>query len=256
MGKVAQNIVSKKVEEGTVAIFWLGQAGFVFKTAQGKIIYVDPYLTDSVEGVAGFKRLTPSVIEPGEVRADWVVITHLHPDHLDIDAVPEIAKRGKTRFIGPPECMGRCHELGVTRDRSVGVVQGDERDLDGVRLLAVYADHGDLAPEAVGVMLDFDFTSVYITGDTSYSPQKMDKVFSMKPEVIIPVINGRFGNLNPQEAALLTRDVHAKVAIPCHFWTFAEHNGDPLSFVEACRKEAPQVKAVLIKQGGCYIYGK
>ena len=256
MGKVAQNIVSKKVEEGTVAIFWLGQAGFVFKTAQGKIIYVDPYLTDSVEGVAGFKRLTPSVIEPGEVRADWVVITHHHPDHLDIDAVPEIAKKGKARFIGPPECMEKCRELGVSEDCLVGVVAGDERDLDGVHLLAVYADHGDLAPEAIGVVLDFDFASVYITGDTAYSPEEMDKVFSMKPEVIIPVINGRFGNLNPKEAALLTRNVCAKVTIPCHFWTFAEHNGDPLAFLEACKRETPEGKVVLIKQGGCYIYGK
>ena len=255
MGKVAQNIAGKKVEEGTVAIFWLGQAGFVFKTAQGKIIYIDPYLTDSVEGVAGFKRLTPSVIEPGEVRADWVVITHLHPDHLDIDAVPEIAKKGKARFIGPPECMEKCRELGVSEDCLVGVVAGDERDLDGVRLLAVYADHGDLAPEAIGVVFDFDFASVYITGDTSYSPEEMDKVFSMKPEVIIPVINGRFGNLNPQEAALLTRDVHAKVAIPCHFWTFAEHNGDPLAFLEACKRETPEAKVVLMKQGECYLCG-
>lgn len=255
MGKVAQNITCKRVREGTIAIFWLGQAGFVFKTAQGKIIYVDPYLTDSVEGVAGFKRLTPSVIEPGEVRADWVVITHLHPDHLDIDAVPEIAKKGKARFIGPPECMEKCRELGASEDCLVDVVAGDERDLDGVHLLAVYADHGDLAPEAIGVVLDFDFASVYITGDTSYSPEEMDKVFSMKPEVIIPVINGRFGNLNPKEAALLTRNVCAKVAIPCHFWTFAEHNGDPLAFLEACKRETPEVKVVLMKQGECYICG-
>jgi len=254
MGKVAQNIISKKVKEGTVAIFWLGQAGFVFKTSQGKIIYIDPYLTDSAEKVCGFKRLTPTVVEPYEVYADWVIITHNHPDHLDIEAIPEIARKGKTRFIGPPECMEKCYELGVSKKQLVSIVEGDEREIDGVYLTAVYADHGDLAPEAIGIVLDFKIVKVYITGDTAYTPQKMNKVFSIKPEIIIPVINGKFGNLNPEEAALLTRDVQAKVAIPCHFWTFAEHNGDPLSFIEACKKEVPGVKVVLIKQGDCYIY--
>ncbi|GAG11888.1 unnamed protein product, partial [marine sediment metagenome] len=83
--------------------------------------------------------------------------------------------------------------------------------------------------------------------------EKISKVVSMKPKVMIPVINGKFGNMDPLEAALLTRDVQAKIVIPCHFWTFAEHNGDPQSFIEACRREAPQVKVILMKQGKCYI---
>ena len=55
---------------------------------------------------------------------------------------------------------------------------------------------------------------------------------------------------------LLAREADAKVAIPCHFWTFAEHNGDPGRFIEACKEEAPDVKVELMGQGGCYIYGK
>ena len=70
------------------------------------------------------------------------------------------------------------------------------------------------------------------------------------------MINGQFGNMNPEEAAKLARDAEAKVAIPCHFWTFAEHNGDPGKFIEACRQITPEVKVELIVQGGCYVYGK
>lgn len=254
MGNVAQNIMKKKVEPGSLAIFWLGQAGFVFKTVKGEIVYIDPYLTDCVERLHGFKRLMPAVIEPLEVRANFIIITHLHEDHLDIDALPEIAKRSEIKFIGPSECMKKCYRLGIGKDHLIKIVEGDKRDLNDTGLLAVYANHGELAPEAIGVILDFQFVRVYVTGDTSYSPQKMTKAISMKPEIIIPVINGKFGNMNPEEAALLVRDVQARVAIPCHFWTFAEHDGDPASFVKACREKAPEVKVVLLKQGECYTY--
>lgn len=45
-----------------------------------------------------------------------------------------------------------------------------------------------------------------------------------------------------------------KVAIPCHFWMFAEQNGDRGAFIEACKKYAPNVTPVLISQGKEYHY--
>lgn len=252
--KIARSIIEKKVDTGTLVIFWLGQAGFVFKIHNGKIIYIDPYLTECAEQIYGFKRIMMSVLDPEEVVADYIIVTHKHGDHLDPEAIPIIAQSCKAKFIGPPECIQKCHELGISKGRLIEIVENEEKNLDGVDVLAVFADHGKLAPEAIGVVLDFQFVRVYITGDTSYCPGKMDKVISMKPEIIVPVINGQFGNMNPQEAALLTGDVQAKIAIPCHFWTFIEHNGDPKSFIEACHDKAPQTKVILIQQGGYYVY--
>lgn len=45
---IAEKISQTKVKPGSLAVCWLAQAGFVFKTSDGKIIYVDPYLTDYV----------------------------------------------------------------------------------------------------------------------------------------------------------------------------------------------------------------
>lgn len=254
MKEIARSIVKKKVEKGALAIFWLGQAGFVFKTNSGRIIYVDPYLTECIEQVYGFKRIMISVLEPAEVVADFVITTHRHEDHLDIEAFPIITRNCNTKFVGPPQCMEKCRELGIDKDHLMEIVEGEKKNLGGVKVLAVFADHGKLAPEAIGLILDFQFVRVYVTGDTSYRPEKMDKAISIKPEIIIPVINGQFGNMNSQEAALLTRDVQAKVAIPCHFWTFVEHNGDPKSFLEACHNKTPRTKVVLIQQGGHYVH--
>ena len=167
MEGIARSIIEKRVEEKTLAIFWLGQAGFVFKTDRGKIIYIDPYLTECVEQAYGFKRIMMSVLDPEEVLADFIIITHKHEDHLDMEAIPIIAQTCSARFVGPPECMEKCHELGISKGRLIEVVEGYEQNLGGVNALVVFADHTELAPEAVGVILDFEFVRVYVTGDTS-----------------------------------------------------------------------------------------
>ena len=62
--------------------------------------------------------------------------------------------------------------------------------------------------------------------------------------------------MNGVEAARLARDAHAKVAIPCHFWMFAEHYGNPAEFLQACKEFAPLVCPVLMTQGERFIYQK
>jgi len=255
MKDTAQEIQNIAVGNGSLAIFWLGQAGFVFKSPDKKVIYVDPYLSDCAERLYGFKRLMAAVIEPEDVRADFIISTHFHEDHLDIDACPVIAKNSSALFVGPADCMKKWRELEIDESRLIEVNAGQEKDLAGVKMTAVFADHGELAPDAIGIVLDYGFVRVYVTGDTAYRPDKMTDAISKKPEIVVTVINGQFGNMNPEEAAKLTRDAGARVAIPCHFWTFAEHNGDPGKFVEACKEIAPDVRVELIRQGGCYVYG-
>ena len=64
----------------SVTLWWLGQAGFAFKTHAGRIIYLDPCLSDACERLHGFKRLSLSPMAPEDARADLVVISHEHTD--------------------------------------------------------------------------------------------------------------------------------------------------------------------------------
>ena len=109
------SMLDAAVPSGSLGIWWLGQAGFAFKTPAGKVIYLDPYLSDAVERLFGFKRLSPPAIAAEEVRADLVLITHEHADHLDIDALPLIARNNPAcRFAAPDglhagvDRSGRC----------------------------------------------------------------------------------------------------------------------------------------------------
>jgi len=123
-----------------------------------------------------------------------------------------------------------------------------------VTLTGVAADHGDLAPEALGVLLTVDGLRVWHVGDTAYRPDLWRDLLAAGVDIILPPINGAFGNLNGEQAARLAGQARARVAIPCHFWMFAEHNGNPAEFLRACSIYAPNVKPVLLTPGERFVY--
>ena len=106
------------------------------------------------------------------------------------------------------------------------------------------------------MVIEADGIRVWQLGDTAYRPVEMQAIFAMHPDIIIPPINGAFGNLDGIEAAKLAHESGAKVAIPCHFWMFAEHNGNPMQFVKACKEFAPGVQPHLLSQGELLLYIK
>jgi L-ascorbate metabolism protein UlaG (beta-lactamase superfamily) len=109
-------------------------------------------------------------------------------------------------------------------------------------------------PAAVGVVVELGGARVYHAGDTAYRADFLPAVRGLRPDVAIVSINGRYGNFNPDEAARVAAGVGATVAVPCHFWLLAEHNGAPGAFAEACRALAPGVAPVLIPLGGRYLH--
>ena len=261
MSKLASQIKELHVDSGSLAIFWLAQAGFVHKTPGGTIVYVDAYLSDCVHRMLsdvlyGFKRIMPAPLAPEEVEADVVVCTHSHPDHFDYDAIPVLARNARIRFVAAPDCRVELEKLGVPEDRYTIIHEGETLAFGDVRLTGVYADHGDLAPEALGVLLQSGDIKVWQVADTAYRPDKWQEIFAAGVDVIMPPINGAYGNLDGVEAAKLAHDAGARVAIPCHFWMFAEHGGSPAQFLDACKELAPGVEPHLMAQGELLVYQK
>ena len=236
---------------GGVRLYWLGQAGFAFRTAAGKRVFLDPYLSDACERLFGFKRLSLPALRAEEVEADWVVLTHEHADHLDPDAIPVIARRNPAcRFVGPAGCMAGLEEAGVPPERRVLLEPNRRYDLGDLVLHSVPADHGDLSPTALALVLDFGGVRVMATGDSSWRPVMFRPLYDLRPDVVLPAINGVFGNMNHMDAARLVSEANPRLAIPCHFWTLAEQGGgDPAGFVNACARLCPEVQTVLLKPG-------
>ncbi len=254
MTQLAETLRTRVVAQGQLALYWLCQAGFAFRTSYNQTVLIDPYFSDVVERLIGFKRMMTCPITAVDVEADLVVCTHEHLDHLDTDALPVLARHSVTHFAGPIECMKEFEKAGIPADRRHLLVEGQTYHHGMTAVHAVYADHGELAPDALGIVLDFDGITVYHTGDTAYRPEEFSATAGMKPDILLPCINGAFGNMNAHEAAETTRQMAPRVVIPTHFWMFAEQNGNPAQFLQACAELAPKTRALLLKPGEEFIY--
>jgi L-ascorbate 6-phosphate lactonase len=246
------------VPPGAVGLWWLGQAGFVFKTPAGKVIYLDPYLSDAVERLAKFKRLSLAPIAAEEVRADLVVLTHEHPDHLDPGALPIIARNNPAcRFVGPAGCVAGLNEAGIDPKVRLTLEAGRQYDLDGLTIHTNLADHGDFSDTALSLVFEFDGIRVFCTGDTAFRPQLLKPLYEVRPDLLLPCINGVFGNMGHIDAAMLVAQAKPRYAIPCHFGMFAEHGAaDPGGFLHACRYLCPEVKTLLLRPGERFLCEK
>ena len=229
----------------------MGQAGFAFLTPTGKWVFLDPYLSDACERLHGFKRLSLPAVAAEEVEADWVILTHEHTDHLDPDALPVICRNNPTcRFAGPIGCVPGLQQAGVPAERLVVLDPNNRHDLGDLVVHTVPADHGDLSPTALALVLDFTGIRVMATGDSSWRPRLFRPLYDLKPDVILAPINGAFGNMSHLDAAMMVAEARPRLAIPCHFWTLAEQGaGDPGGFVNACGRLCPEVRTVLLSPG-------
>lgn len=242
------NIAQQRVHAGSVAVFWLGQAGFVFKTADGVVAAVDPYLSDCCARYFGFRRLMPKLADPSDFPLDALFCTHAHYDHFDPDAVPLLLANG-ARLYAARDCATECARLQI--EGGSYLQPGDAVRCGDLQAEAVRCDHGAGAPDAIGLVLTAGGKRIYFMGDTCLRPDWYDDERLQNADLLIAPINGAFGNLNEAQAAQAAWLLHARHTIPCHYWNFAEHGGDPQRFAEAMRTAG--LPYTLLPMGGCLV---
>ena len=119
MASFAQKVAAVKTQQGELTIFFVGQAGYIIKTASGKLIGLDMYLTDCCARLAGFKRITAKILAPDELDFDYVIVSHDHPDHFDVDAIPILMGAGHTK-LATSVCGGKhADERGIKENVTV-----------------------------------------------------------------------------------------------------------------------------------------
>lgn len=204
-------------------IRFLGQSGYLLKTASSEII-IDPYLSDSVNRVAGRPRLLSVPIKPEEIRCTAVICTHDHLDHLDPDTVARIDV-GQL-FVTTSGGKETLRSLG--RENVIAMSEGESVKLGDFELTAVFADH---TVEAFGVIVKADGVTLYFSGDTLYN-ERLFEVAKYRPDVTFICINGRLGNMTAREALDTAGRIGAKLNIPNHYDMFASNAEDPHLFAD------------------------
>lgn len=247
---LAAEIKHTNVPQDTLAVWSLGQAGFVFKSSQGAIVYVDPYLGDACNQLYGLERMIEPPLAAAEVQADFVLATHNHADHLDPDAFPEFARYNATALlIGPSSCTNAMRELGIPASQTYTLNHDDVLHSGHVRIHATFTNHvwgdPDDAPDAVGYVIDFGGLRVYVSGDTLYH-ERMEGIAALHPHLACICINGRWGNMSAPEAAHLATVLRAQTAIPTHYNMFANNTADPADFAHALEAEGGSVQPLVL----------
>lgn len=209
---------------------WLGQGGYLFESG-GVQVCVDPYLSDSLGGREGHARLMPPPMQPEDLRADLIVCTHDHGDHLDPGT---IARTYPPRhlYAGPPDVVRHLGELFVPSDRVRPLAIGDALCVGPFRVRAVAADHGP--SEAIGVVLAAEGLSVYVAADTEYS-NKLTAGLPTGIDALFCCINGKWGNMTGEEALKVYALVGASAFVPSHYGMFPINTADPRAVEVACR---------------------
>lgn len=206
-----------------MTIRFLGQSGYIIKTEKAEII-IDPYLSDSVNRVAGRPRTLPIPINPQNISCEAVICTHNHLDHLDPDTVAQI--NDKQFFITKNEGKTELNRLG--KDHVVSLNVGESTVVGDFEITAVFADH---TVEAFGLIVKAENKALYFSGDTLYNEQLFD-ISKYKPDITFICINGRLGNMNVDEALITAKRIGAKINIPNHYDMFASNSENPYLFSE------------------------
>ena len=236
MKEFADFVKQERPAPGSAYLYFMGQAGFILQDETGYLLAYDVYLSDCCNREFGFKRLMPFLLEPEELVFDAVLCSHGHFDHLDIDSVEKFLENGKTQLYVTQCGLEELQKRSIASKQIHRIQEGDHLHL-GAQLDCdfVYCDHGEDTPYAVGTVFTIGKKRIYAVGDSTYRDALLSGKTKGADLVILP-INGAFGNLNETEAAFLAKALDAGVAIPSHFWNFAEHGGNPYIFMQEAEK--------------------
>jgi len=172
-----------KTSKGDMVISFLGHSSLMMSW-DGKIIYTDP-----VSSEADYAKLP---------KADMILVTHEHYDHLDLKAVGLI-KTAATKVVGSPE-------VGKQIPGTVVLANGDKQTVDGLKIEAVPAFNikhmsepgKPFHPKGVGngYIVTFGDLRLYLAGDTENIPEMkqlqniaiaflpMNLPYTMTPEMV------------------------------------------------------------------------
>ncbi len=228
----------------------LGQTGYRFRFG-GSVVYIDPYLSDSVEALAGpgARRLHRAPISPGDVSdADLVLLTHVHLDHCDPETLKPLSEASpRAQFIAPSVCQDALRSCGISGDRIQSPPTTWSEPLPGISVTSVPSCHPTvrIAPdggfECVGYGLRFAGRLLYHAGDTVVSEQVLQAVQAMgRPDwAFLPVNETNFfrsradivGNMSPREAFQFADEIGVQEVVPTH-WDLFPANCVPLEEIE------------------------
>jgi len=287
-----EEIEDTVVEEGNVALWWLGACGYWFKTPKNTDILIDNFCgpslaarwdigePDTPYGVlrqTGAKsqvwlRLNPQIIDPFAIKKlDALLSTHPHADHCDIYTIKPLVKNTGCKFIGPPRSCRKFEDFKVPKDRIVEVAPGDEvkinemtvKTLEGADRTALFEGKDvpkDMNETAVNYLIKTHAGNFYHAGDSHYSNMFFKHGRENKVDVAMIAFgdnpSGMTDKMTAYDAYRVAKALNTKVLMPMHYDNWAIVQGDPAELEWIVKKKAPTMKVVILQWGIKFLYPK
>jgi L-ascorbate metabolism protein UlaG (beta-lactamase superfamily) len=228
--------------EGDVRLWWFGQAGFLIQYG-GTRLLIDPYLSDFLAkkyANAKFKhiRMVPPPITASELSGiKWVLCTHRHSDHMDLESLQVILENNPTsKIVCPRAETSHIAQMAIASKRCLFVNAGDRLPLvDHISLEVLASAHEELKVDInanhhfLGYILECNGIKIYHSGDCVPYEGLTEALRLQKIDVALLPVNGRddyrrtyniAGNFTVAEALALCRTAKIPYLIPHHFGMF------------------------------------
>lgn len=219
---------------------FLGHAAFSLELSGAKLL-IDPFLSGNPLAAAG----------PDDIEADYVLLTHGHPDHLG-DGI-EIAKKNDATIVAPFELATHCETKGTTVHP---MHIGGAFEFPFGRVKLTIAVHGSGFPTEQGIeylgnpcgfLVTADGKTVYHAGDTGlFYDMKLIGEMNEIDIALLPI--GDNFTMGIDDAVKATELLGARLSIPMHYDTFDLIKADPEAFVAKVKKEGRDAR--VLKPGG------
>jgi L-ascorbate metabolism protein UlaG (beta-lactamase superfamily) len=233
-------------------VHWLGQSATKLTSPSGKVIMIDPFLTNNPKTPQDYKNLD----KLGKV--DVILITHGHGDH--VGDVKDLAARTGAKVYGPAGLIATITELGwITPEQGVRFGKGGKVNPLGpqITITQVHAEHSSEVTvtdpatkksttypggEPCGFIVEFENGfKLYHMGDTGLFGDMKLVADYYKPDLVMIPIGGHFV-MDPKDAAFATKEMlKPKFAIPFHYGTFPVLKGTPQEYQAALGQTMTQV---------------
>ncbi|HLC85790.1 MAG TPA: MBL fold metallo-hydrolase [Candidatus Nanoarchaeia archaeon] len=224
-----------QINNSGVELKWLGHSSFQIKTADNKIIYIDPYN-----------------ISEGLAKADLILITHSHYDHCSIADIERVVQDGTTIVVSA-DSQSKITRLKVSVN--IHIIEPDkEVSFGDVRISTLPAYNLDKSfhPKSegwLGFLVRIGGVLIYHAGDTDLIPE-MQKLtgFCGKCEEFIALlpVGGRF-TMTAEEASEAAKLIKPTLAIPMHYGSVAGSEDDAKEFVSLCSEQG--IKSEILEKG-------
>lgn len=251
-------------------IKYTGQCGFLISSGGIRVV-TDPYLSDSIDREnysekTPWKRLYPVPCTLSELKADIVIISHAHDDHLNPDTIREYLASGKEAFFVAP--LPICHmleNLGVKNEKIIRACAKKMISINTCEILPIPCAHTKLHTDENGEFFELSYIiniggkSVFFGGDMSLYDGLVERLSREKLDILLLPCNGRddertsngiIGNINEKEAAKLASDLKTPF-IPMHHDLYAINGCPEEDIISAAKEHNAQIIVLKPMQEVC-----